>query len=62
MYIKIFGSRTEAEIAKSALTARHIDSYLDTDDAGGMVPSLPEGVRLYVKKGDALKAKELLHI
>lgn len=58
--VKTFSSRTEAEIAKSALAAEHIESYIEADDAGGMYPFMTEGIRLFVKKTDVQKAKKIL--
>jgi hypothetical protein len=64
--IKAFGNRSDAEIAKSALAARHIDSYLDADDAGGMYPfpmsGHQKGVRLFIKNNDKQKAKQILKL
>ena len=59
-YVKIFASRTEAEIAKSALAANNIDAYIEADDAGGMYPPLNDGIRLYVNKRDEKNAKKVL--
>ena len=64
--IKIFGSRTDAEIAGSALRANNITSYIDADDAGGMYPfplsGRTKGVRLFIHDTDSAVAKKILHI
>ncbi len=62
--VKVFGSRTDAEIAKSALAAAGIESYLDADDAGGMYPfpmsGNPKGVKLLIKSSDSIEAKKVI--
>jgi len=64
--VKTFGSRTDAEIAKSALAAGGIESYLDADDAGGMYPfpmsPKTNGVKLFIKKSDEAKAKKIVNL
>ena len=64
--IKVFVSRSEAEIAKSALAASNIESYLDADDAGGMYPfpmsGHQKGVRVFIKKADEAQANKILAI
>ena len=66
MIIKIFSSRTEAEIAKSALAANNIDSYIEADDAGGMYPfplsPTAARVKLIIPEKDAEKARKILHV
>jgi hypothetical protein len=58
--IKKFGSRYEANIAKSVLDASHIVSFIQSDDAGGMYPFMTEQIRLLVKKTDIQTAKKIL--
>ena len=62
--IQTFGSRSEAEVAKSALAAGGIESYLDADDAGGMYPfpmtPNTKGVQLFIKSSDKENAKNIL--
>lgn len=64
--VKVFGYRTDAEIAKSALAAAGIQSYLDADDAGGIYPfplsGHTKGVRLFIKNQDKAKATKILNI
>lgn len=64
MIIKIFSSRTEAEVAKSALSANNIDAYIEADDAGGMYPfplsPTADRVRLIVAEKNAKKARSVL--
>jgi hypothetical protein len=64
--VKIFGNRSDAEIAKSALAAEHIESYLDADDAGGMYPfpmsGHTKGVRLFIKNSDKVNAEKILKL
>ena len=64
--VKVFGSRIDAEIAKSALAAAHIESYMDADDAGGMYPfpmsGHHKGVRLFIKSTDQKAAKGVLKL
>jgi len=62
--LQTFPDRVSAEIAKSALDAAHIKSFIDADDAGGMYPfplsGHMKGVRLFIKKIDEKKAKNAL--
>jgi hypothetical protein len=60
--IKVFSTKIEAEIAKSFLASNDIESFLSADDVGSMYPSTQNvsGVKLYVKKRDAEKAREIL--
>lgn len=51
----------EADLAKSALEAAHIQAAISADDAGGMRPGLwMGGVRLLVRQEDAARAGDLL--
>jgi hypothetical protein len=58
--LKTFPNRITAEIAKSALEAQRIESYIDADDAGGMYPfplsGHTKGARLFIKKTDEKRA------
>lgn len=58
--VKKFADRHDADVAKSVLDANKIESFIQTDDAGGMYPFMTEGIRLFVKKTDVQKAKKIL--
>ncbi len=59
--IRVFGSRLEAELARSALGAFGIDSRIESDTAGGTYPQLESaGVGLLVSAGQAQAAEEVL--
>ena len=60
--IRTFSNRFEADVAKSALDAAEIDSFVRADDAGGMRPHMwpSMGVDLLVRAGDAERANEVL--
>ena len=60
--IHTYGSRFEADIAKSALEAAGIGALVRADDAGGFRPSLwvGTGVQLFVADVDAERAAEIL--
>jgi hypothetical protein len=60
--IKTFASRSDAEVSKSVLSAHHIASFIQADDAGGMYPFMTEKIRLFIKKNDENKAKTTLHV
>ncbi len=57
-----FGSVIDAEMAKSALDAAEIDSFIQSDDAGGMRPHMAfaMGARLIVRPEDAERATKIL--
>ena len=57
-----FANRIQADLARSALDARGIESRVHADDAGGEQPGLwlGEGVQLLVRAGDAELAKQVL--
>jgi len=58
-----YSTRTDAEIAQTALTAAGIESVLSADDAGGAYPfDLGGGARLFVEDSDAELALEVLAI
>ena len=60
--IAIFGSDTEAHIARSLLESNGIPCFVATDDCGGMRThmQLTTGVRLIVRKSDAEEATRIL--
>lgn len=60
--IETFPSVIAAEMAKSALDAAEIDSFLQSDDSGHLDPalSLTNGVKLLVRADDAAAAAEVL--
>ena len=60
--IETFPNVIAAEVAKSALDAAEIDSFLQSDDYGHLEPalSLTNGVKLLVREEDAAEAAEVL--
>ena len=60
--IETFPNVIAAEMAKSALDAAEIDSFLQSDDSGHLDPalSLTNGVKLLVREEDAAEAAEVL--
>ncbi len=60
--VRTFLNRFEADVAKSALDAAEIDSFVRPDDAGGMEPGLWVGnaIELLVRAEDADRAQEVL--
>jgi len=60
--IRVFTSHDAAEVAATNLEAHGIQCWLNSDDAGGMLPNLtaPGGVRLLVRAADAVAAIALL--
>jgi hypothetical protein len=59
-----FGNRQEAELAKSALDAAEIDSFVRSDDGGGMERGLwaANGVDVVVRLEDVQAAREILDL
>jgi hypothetical protein len=56
-----YPTRTDAELAQSALAAAGIPSVLEADDAGGAYPfDLTGGARLLVDEADAESAAAVL--
>lgn len=60
--VKVFSDRVAAESAAALLEANGISSWLNTDDCGGMLPTLDNahGVKLSVALTNVDAAKELL--
>jgi hypothetical protein len=59
-----FGSRADADLAKSALEAAGIEAVVQSDDAGGLRPHLTfvNGAHLLVRAEDAEAAREILDL
>jgi hypothetical protein len=59
-----FDSRPEANMAKSALDAAGIDSFVRSDDGGGMETGLwsSNGVQVVVRAEDVQAAREVLDL
>jgi hypothetical protein len=56
-----YPTRTDAELAQTALTAAGIDSVIASDDAGGAYPiDFSGGARLLVDDADAEDAAAIL--
>ena len=56
-----YASRSDAELAQSALAAAGISSVISADDAGGAYPfDLGGGARLLVEEADAEDATAIL--
>jgi hypothetical protein len=62
--VHTFGNRQEAELAKSALDAAEIDSFVRSDDGGGMERGLwaGNGVEVIVRAEDVDAAREILDV
>jgi putative signal transducing protein len=62
--VHTFGSRSEADLAKSALEAAGIDALVRSDDAGGLRPHMTfvNGADLLVRAEDAPAAREVLDL
>ena len=59
--LRTFANVIDAELAKGALEAAALDSFIQTDDAGGMRPHLGMNqVRLVVRADDVEKALRIL--
>jgi putative signal transducing protein len=59
--VGIYPTRSDAELAQTALTAAGIKSVVAADDAGGAYPfDLTGGARLLVDEADAEDAAEVL--
>ena len=59
-----FGNRQEADMAKSALDAAEIDSFVRGDDGGGMERGLwaGNGVQVIVRAEDEAAARDVLDL
>jgi hypothetical protein len=60
-----FGTRPEADVAKSALDAAGIESMIQADTAGGMRQHLAwagVGFQILVREEDAAAAREVLDL
>jgi hypothetical protein len=56
-----YPTRSDAELAQTALTAAGIESVIASDDAGGAYPfDLTGGARLLVDEADATDAAAIL--
>ena len=62
--VHTFDNRLEADMAKSALDAAEIDSFVRSDDGGGMERGLwrGNGVEVVVRAEDAEAAREILDL
>lgn len=58
--VKKFADRHDADVAKSVLDANNIESFIQSDDAGGMYPFMTEQIRLLIKHTDIDRAKKIL--
>lgn len=58
--IKRFADRHDADVAKSVLDANGVESFIQSDDAGGMYPFMTEQIQLLIKKTDIQTAKKVL--
>ena len=60
--VRTFNTAIDAELAKSALDAADVDSFIQTDDAGGMRPHLvfAQGARPIVRAEDRDRATSIL--
>lgn len=61
--IKVFIHRYEAEMAQELLESAGINSFILSDDCGGMYPPLDlgkEGLRLMIRRVDLEEAREIL--
>lgn len=62
MCVAVFPNRQEAELARSALVANHVDAMIATDDGGGAVPALDytQPARVLVRESDLETARQIL--
>ena len=58
--IATYRYRHEAEAARAFLEMAGIQSFVATDDAGGLYPGIMSPVRLVVRHEDAIRAGEVL--
>ena len=62
--VHTFATRTEADLAKSALDAAEIDAFVRSDDGGGMERGLwaGNGVQVIVRAEDVQAARDVLDL
>jgi hypothetical protein len=63
--VRSFGSRPEADLAKSALEAAGIDAMVRADSGGDMRPAMAwggDGFQIIVRSDDAEAAREILNV
>jgi hypothetical protein len=62
--VHTFGSRPEADLAKSALEAAGIDAVVQADTAGGQYPGVAatRGFAIVVRAEDEPAAREILEL
>jgi Putative prokaryotic signal transducing protein len=62
--VHTFGNRPEADMAKSALDAASIQSFVRSDDGGGMETGLwpSNGVEVVVRAEDLQAARDVLDL
>ncbi len=60
--VATFANEVEAELAQASLAAAGIESFIKTEDIGGMLPSLQEteGVKVLVQPSVLEEAKAIL--
>lgn len=60
--VATYNTEVEAELAQATLAAAEIESFLQSDDTGGMLPSLQEseGVKLFVEPSRLEEARAIL--
>jgi hypothetical protein len=61
--VAVYANEVEAELAQATLAAGGIESFLQTDDSGGMLPALQQdrGVEIFVPRDDVEEAQKLLN-
>ena len=63
--VRTFGSRAEAELARSALAAAGIDAMVRADSCGDMRPWIAwagSGFQVIVREEDAAEAHDILNV
>jgi hypothetical protein len=61
--LKTYNTRMEAELVKGKLNLEGVDSFIEADDGGGIIPHLLNGtgfVKLKINKKYFKRATELL--
>jgi hypothetical protein len=61
--VEKYANPMEAQLAQATLSAANIESFISSDDVGGMLPSLDQasGVRLLVDKKNEEEARTVLN-